>query len=88
VGIFPQWWSARSWRGRRGPVVGGVLPQYSLAIWHGFNAPLMMSLVAMAAGSLLYLLLRKQLKRGRFKHPPLISYFNGKRLASSAAWHA
>jgi multicomponent K+:H+ antiporter subunit A len=31
-------------------VVGGELPEYSLAIWHGFNAPLMMSLVALAGG--------------------------------------
>lgn len=38
-----------------------------------------MSLVAMCGGVLLYLLLRKQLKRGRFKYPPVISYFNGKR---------
>ncbi|WDU64389.1 monovalent cation/H+ antiporter subunit A [Pseudomonas poae] len=61
------------------PVVGGVLPEYSLAIWHGWNAPMIMSLVAMSGGVVLYLLLRKQLKRGRFKYPPVISYFNGKR---------
>ena len=32
------------------PVVGGPLPEYSLAVWHGFNAPLVMSLIAMAGG--------------------------------------
>ena len=33
------------------PVVGGTLPEYSLAIWHGFNAPLVMSLIAIVVGS-------------------------------------
>ena len=40
---------------------------------------MIMSLVAMTGGVVLYLLLRKQLKRGRFEYPPLIGYFNGKR---------
>ena len=62
------------------PVVGGTLPEYSLAIWHGWNAPLIMSLIAMCGGVVLYLLLREQLRRGRFPHPPLIERFNGKRL--------
>ena len=35
-------------------------PDYSLAIWHGFNLPLMMSFVALAAGILVYLV-RKRL---------------------------
>ncbi|MFO0458799.1 MAG: monovalent cation/H+ antiporter subunit A, partial [Burkholderiales bacterium] len=35
-------------------VLGGVLPDYSLAIWHGFNAPLALSMLALAAGTSLY----------------------------------
>jgi multicomponent K+:H+ antiporter subunit A len=35
-------------------VVGEPLPDYSLAIWHGFNAPLFMSLVALGGGFALY----------------------------------
>ncbi|GGO77708.1 monovalent cation/H+ antiporter subunit A [Marinobacterium nitratireducens] len=35
-------------------VLGGELPDYSLAIWHGFNLPLLMSLVAMAGGLFVY----------------------------------
>ena len=51
VGIFPAWSvGAGCWTPRRAPVVGGTLPEYSLAVWHGFNAPLLMSLVAMAGG--------------------------------------
>jgi multicomponent K+:H+ antiporter subunit A len=32
----------------------GKVPEYSLAIWHGFNQPLMMSLAALALGVLIY----------------------------------
>ncbi|PQZ91314.1 MULTISPECIES: monovalent cation/H+ antiporter subunit A [Pseudomonas] len=79
VGIFPAQVVGSILAAAALPIVGGVLPEYSLAIWHGWNAPMIMSLVAMSGGVVLYLLLRKQLKRGRFKYPPLISYFNGKR---------
>ena len=79
VGIFPAQMVGSILAAAALPVVGGVLPEYSLAIWHGWNAPMIMSLVAMTGGVILYLLLRKQLKRGRFKYPPVISYFNGKR---------
>ena len=37
-------------------VLGPETPEYSLAIWHGFTLPLAMSLVALAAGAVLYLL--------------------------------
>ena len=79
VGIFPAQVVGSILAAAALPVVGGVLPEYSLAIWHGWNAPMIMSLVAMSGGVVLYLLLRKQLKLGRIKYPPLISYFNGKR---------
>lgn len=36
--------------------LNGALPEYSLAIWHGFNAPLLMSLIATFGGVLLYVL--------------------------------
>tara|TARA_B100000749_G_scaffold65262_1_gene48517 strand:- start:3215 stop:6010 length:2796 start_codon:yes stop_codon:yes gene_type:complete len=34
--------------------LGGELPDYSLAIWHGFNLPLLMSFVALVLGVLVY----------------------------------
>ncbi|WAG80575.1 monovalent cation/H+ antiporter subunit A [Metapseudomonas furukawaii] len=42
--------------------LGGVLPEYSLSIWHGFNLPLAMSVVALVGGVLVYVL-RKPLFR-------------------------
>src|SRR5688572_192835 len=38
-------------------VLGPDTPQYSLAVWHGFNQPLLMSFLALAGGAVLYLLL-------------------------------
>lgn len=62
------------------PVVGGTLPEYSLAIWHGLNAPMIMSLIAMSVGILVYLLLRKPFKRGRLNRTPLIGRLSGRRM--------
>lgn len=54
VGVYPT--------GTVGPMLasasqaslGGVLPTYSLAIWHGWNIPLLMSGLAMVGGVALY----------------------------------
>jgi multicomponent K+:H+ antiporter subunit A len=59
-------------------VLGPETPAYSLAIWHGFNIPLMMSLVALLGGALLYLVLQKYLETA--DGPPLIREFIGPRL--------
>jgi len=37
-----------------GAALGGPLPDYSLALWHGFNLPLLMSVIALAGGLALY----------------------------------
>jgi multicomponent K+:H+ antiporter subunit A len=34
--------------------LGTPLPEYSLAIWHGFSLPLLMSVIALVGGALLY----------------------------------
>lgn len=35
-------------------VLGGNTPYYSLSVWHGFNLPLIMSLVALVGGAVIY----------------------------------
>jgi len=80
VGIFPAQSVGPLLAAAAQPVVGGELPDYSLAIWHGWNAPMIMSLVAMAGGISLFLLLRKSFRLERFTGPPLVSRLNGKRL--------
>ena len=44
VGIFPEWSVGPVLSAAALPVVGGVLPAFSLAVWHGFTAPFAMSL--------------------------------------------
>ncbi len=40
---------------------GDRLPDYSLALWHGFNVPLAMSIAGIVGGTLLYMALRRTL---------------------------
>ncbi|MDC7818580.1 monovalent cation/H+ antiporter subunit A [Pseudomonas sp. BLCC-B112] len=80
VGIFPAQIIGPLLAAAARPVVGGTLPEYSLAIWHGLNAPMIMSLIAMSCGIVLYLLLHKPLVAGRFAYPPGVGRLNGKLL--------
>ncbi|MBB6578689.1 multicomponent K+:H+ antiporter subunit A [Comamonas odontotermitis] len=80
VGIFPAWAVGRYLDAAALPVVGGTLPEFSLAVWHGFNAPLVMSIVAMLAGILLYLLLRQLRAKNYVDDAPVASWFNGQRI--------
>lgn len=80
VGTLPAWSVGAYLAAAARPVVGGELPAYSLAIWHGVNMPLIMSLVALAGGIVLYLLLRQQRALGTIDAPPLMRYLNGQRL--------
>ena len=54
VGIFPNLTVAPFLALASAAVLGGPLPAYNLAIWHGFNAPFMMSLIALVGGVALY----------------------------------
>ena len=54
VGIFPQWSVAPILSAAAGAAMQSPLPQFKLAVWHGFTAPFIMSLVALAGGVLLY----------------------------------
>jgi len=80
VGIFPAWSISQFLNAAALPVVGGTLPHFSLAVWHGFNTPFLMSLLALAGGTLLFGLLRWQRKRGCIDAPPLMWRISGQRL--------
>jgi len=62
------------------PVVAGDLPAYSLAIWHGVNQPLVMSIIALAGGALLYAVQRRLRARGRLAATPLLHHLDGQRI--------
>jgi len=59
-------------------ILGADMPEYSLAVWHGINLPLIMSVVAMTAGVVIYLALRahQQANPGRV---PFIYRLDGRR---------
>ena len=84
VGIFPGWSVGRFLAAAARPVVGSELPYYSLAVWHGVNTPLLMSIVAMGGGIAMYLILRHYRSRGQVDAPILIHRINGKRLFDSS----
>jgi multicomponent K+:H+ antiporter subunit A len=52
------------------PVVGGTLPYYSLAIWHGLNLPLLMSVVALGVGVVFYFMLQRLFRLHDLVHLP------------------
>ncbi|MCQ4348466.1 monovalent cation/H+ antiporter subunit A [Pseudomonas stutzeri] len=54
VGMLPGWTVAPLLASAAKASIGGYLPEYSLAVWHGFNLPLLMSAVATAGGVLVY----------------------------------
>lgn len=79
VGIIPSLTIAPFLATAARAVLGENVPHYSLAIWHGFNMPLIMSFVALIGGALYYLLLQKHLRLGTVERAPLVSRANGKR---------
>jgi multicomponent K+:H+ antiporter subunit A len=60
-------------------VLGEATPEYSLAIWHGFSLPLLMSMIALAGGVAIYLSLQRHLLKG-IEGPPLIRRLEGRRI--------
>jgi len=80
VGTLPAWSIGPVLALAAQPVVGGTLPDYSLAVWHGFNAPLVMSLIATAGGLLVYLRFAERFKQRRSRSAPLLQGLDGKRL--------
>jgi multicomponent K+:H+ antiporter subunit A len=59
-------------------LLGVEVPSYTLAVWHGVTAPLLMSLVALAGGVLFYLFL---LRTGRtMMRTPALSLVNAARI--------
>jgi multicomponent K+:H+ antiporter subunit A len=61
-------------------VLGPAIPEYSLAIWHGVNLPLLMSAAALAGGTLCYLLLRYRFDLANRDRVPLLHRVKGAQL--------
>ncbi|MDR1935774.1 MAG: monovalent cation/H+ antiporter subunit A [Candidatus Accumulibacter sp.] len=75
VGIFPALTVGPLLRLATDALLGDGAPAYDLAVWHGLNLPLYMSLAALGGGALLY---RPFLRRAA-DAAPLLGLIDGKR---------
>lgn len=64
-------------------VLGAQTPEFSLAVWHGFNTPLLMSIVALLMGVLFYIFLRRYCNLIERDTVPLLHRFSGKQAYES-----
>jgi multicomponent K+:H+ antiporter subunit A len=75
-------------------VLGKDIPTYDLGIWHGFNLPLMMSVVALTGGVLFYIVLRRYYTLASSDQVPVLHRLKGAQayestmltLSVTAAW--
>ncbi|WP_206430585.1 monovalent cation/H+ antiporter subunit A [Sphingomonas sp. ABOLG] len=65
-------------------VLGERMPVYSLAIWHGFNFPLFLSVVAMVLGTFAYVIFARRLNA--MSAPPLVGLLKGRRMFDAALY--
>ncbi|WP_084620272.1 monovalent cation/H+ antiporter subunit A [Devosia chinhatensis] len=59
-------------------VLGGESPYYSLSVWHGFNLPLVMSIVALVGGAIIYVPYYRRLRN--IDGVPLTRGWRGQRI--------
>jgi len=79
AGIFPYLTIAPLLAVAAQSVLGDAVPDYSLALWHGVNAPLVMSIIAIAAGVAIYAVFAPAIARGP-EGPPLLWRVRGARI--------
>src|SRR5690606_6728007 len=65
VGMFPAQVIGPTLQAAARSVLGVQTPVYSLSVWHGWNAPLQMSIVAFITGCLLYEIGRASCRESR-----------------------
>jgi multicomponent K+:H+ antiporter subunit A len=79
VGTLPAWSVGALLATAARPVVGGTLPDYSLAVWHGLNLPLAMSAIALLGGGAVYLAFADRFKQRCRRAAPGLWGLDGKR---------
>jgi multicomponent K+:H+ antiporter subunit A len=75
-------------------VLGRDMPEYDLAIWHGFNLPLLMSGIALVGGCVFYVFLRRRARLRQRTDVPVLHRLKGAQayentmqgIALAAAW--
>jgi multicomponent K+:H+ antiporter subunit A len=80
VGLMPALTVDPLLRVAAGAVLQAPLPEFSLALWHGFNLPLLMSVVALAGGVALYFARRYHFDLHGYRQRPT----DGRRISEQA----
>jgi multicomponent K+:H+ antiporter subunit A len=79
VGIFPAFMIGRQVNEAAAAILGPGTKYYDIAIWHGVSTALLLSLLAMVAGTLLYATTARSLAAGP-EGPPLLHLLRAQRL--------
>lgn len=77
VGIAPAFSAGPLLASAVSAVLGDLTPEYSLALWHGYNLPFFMSLLALCGGVTLYILLRRHYGLAHNERVPLLPHIYG-----------
>src|SRR5699024_3636986 len=80
VGVAPGWSVGPLLNNAVVAVLGAQTPSYSLALWHGFNLSLLMSVVTLVGGVAFYTLLRRRFNLIQSDRVPLLDRVNGKEI--------
>ncbi|WP_372658449.1 monovalent cation/H+ antiporter subunit A, partial [Hydrogenophaga sp.] len=80
VGLFPAVTFGPLVHVAAGALTGQPLPEYHLALWHGFNLPLLMSAVALVAGVALYAVLARGKRLHRMESEAWFGPATGRRI--------
>ncbi|HBF50122.1 MAG TPA: monovalent cation/H+ antiporter subunit A, partial [Massilia sp.] len=94
VGVMPERVVGRILAVATHSVVGPDMPEYDLGIWHGFNLPLVMSIIALLGGMAFYVMLRRRFNLAERDRVPVLHRFKGAQayenamlgLYAAAAW--
>jgi len=81
VGIFPGFVIDDILKSASFAVLGGYVPEFEVALWHGFNLPLLMSGIAVVGGLLLY-----SQRRHLFKFQASLPALDAKKIFDSAIY--
>ncbi|KQU25551.1 cation:proton antiporter [Methylobacterium sp. Leaf94] len=84
IGLVPNLTIGPALAGAVRSVLGARTPDYDLAIWHGFNAPLALSVVALVGGVALYGVFGRRINANPRGGPWLMDRLDGGRLFERA----
>jgi multicomponent K+:H+ antiporter subunit A len=84
VGLTPALTVDPLLRAAAGAVLQGPLPEFSLSLWHGFNLPLLMSVVALVGGAIVYFTRRYHFDLHGYTQRPV----DGRKISEDAVGYA